>query len=160
MPCSACATNVLQRFLGGFEIFAFRTAGWPSTKRFYKTAARHSHNAKPTPRRTSKSSKLVEGLRDLDLKIIRQTSTPLIEPALGKEDEQEETDGNVIKAETADVVGEHTRTGKIEWPQSRRKDSNAMDTGWWEENYSRDLKRSNHISRPSSASEAPSVSHP
>lgn len=160
MPCSACATNVLQRFLCGFEIFASRTAGRPPTRHFYKTAARHSRNAKPTQRKTSRSSKLVEGLRDLDLKIIRQTSTPLIEPALGKDDEQEETDGNVQRVDAADAVGEHTRTGKIEWPQSRRKDSNSMDTGWWEENYSRDLKRSNHIPRSSSASELPSVSHP
>ena len=159
MPCSACATNVLQRFLGGFEVFASRTAARPPTRHFYKTAAGHSHNARSTPRKTSRNSKLVEVSEHLDLKIIPQTSTPPIEPALGKEDEQEDTDDNVIKVEAADAAGEHTRTGKIEWPQSRRKDSNAMDTGWWEENYANDLRRSNRSSRPHNTSEPPSLSH-
>ncbi|KAK0514002.1 hypothetical protein JMJ35_003724 [Cladonia borealis] len=155
MPCSACTTNVLQRFLGGFEIFAFKTAGLPPTRQFYSTGARHFYNARSTPRRTTRNPRFVEPSEHLDLKILRQTSTPPIEPALGKEDEQEKTDGIIERVEAADAVGGHIRVMKSEQPQSHRKDSNSLDKGWWEENYSSDLRKSN---RPHSASSPPSVS--
>lgn len=161
MRCSACATNVLQRFLGGFEILASKTAaGRLPTRHFYKTAAGHSHNARSTPGRTPRNSKLIERSEHLDLKIVPQTSTPPIEPALREEDEHEEPDGNLLKVEAADAVSEQTRTGKIEWPQSRRKDSNAMDKRWWEENCSNDPRKSNRPPRPHSTSSPASVFQP
>ncbi len=160
MPCSACATNVLQRVLGGFEILASKTAGLPPTRHYYRTGAGHFYDAKSTPRRTSRKASFVDRSEHLDLKIVRQTSTPPTEPAVGKEDEQKETGENVKRVEAADAVGKHTRIGESERLQSHRKDSNSLDKDWWEENYSSDLRKSNHNPHPPSASEPPSVSQP
>ena len=160
MPCSACATNVLQRFLGGFELLASKTTGRPPTRHFYSTEGRHFYNARSTPRRSSRSPRFVEPSEHLDLKILRQTSTPPIEPALGKEDEQEKTDESLERVEATDTVVEDREIEKSEQSQSHQKDSKSLDRCWWEENYSRDLKKSNHTPHSPSASNSPSIPQP